>query len=161
MYCLEIDVLGWHGPLGVAIVAPTSIGDAKVEPIGGAVAMAGESIGLNKGFAGQQWRPCDERPVNTQAFDDARQYPGGEIVGVDPWENQKSGIIGNMHEAMAPLLRGPADEPVARRSFPGGAGKSQERQRTIFRCDLIADLVSHRALIAKVMVRGNGGIPLP
>ena len=68
-------MLRWYPPLSVAIIPSTAFGHAEVEPVGCAIAVTTETIGLNKGLASKQWHARYLWPVDRQLLEGARENP--------------------------------------------------------------------------------------
>ncbi len=111
-----LDRQGWPAR-SAALAAPA--GFADTDPVGGAVAGAGEAA-VDEGFEQHGPDPVAAVPLVGQRSRGFRQQVGGPVGTLHPGQDQEPGVVGDAGQSGFPRRRIPADEVVPRCSLPSG-----------------------------------------
>src|ERR1700730_17191918 len=98
---------------------------AEVLPVGGFVASTAEAGFLNEGFQQNRTIRVAGVPVLGQASADQSKHTRGEILAVDPWQDEEGGIVADEVQISSALLKGPTDHLIARFGFPGACAEAE------------------------------------
>ena len=103
-----------------------ALGVAQTQPICGLVAGAGESGLLDEGLQQHRSIGVSDMPVFGQATGGQSQDPRGEVLALDPRQDEEAGVVDDEVKAALSLLGCPTDELVARLSLPGARAERQQ-----------------------------------
>src|SRR5262249_31918075 len=116
------------GDLAVAIHAATSLCQAEVDPIGGAVTGSVKSGNIDECLQQQGLNLVMGPPIAGQLLDDTRQQMTSKIRNANPGQNQKPAMVDEPIQVCAANRIIPADPVIARGHLPGRTGKQQAGQ---------------------------------
>jgi len=133
----------------VAVELAAALSGADVEPVGGTVAGAWESVGVDKGLEQDGSVGVSGGPVVGEAAGGEGEELGGEVGGVDPGEDEESGVVGDEVEMVLSLLGGPADPAVSGGEAPGGGPEAEEGQEPALRSGEVAELGTREAAVVR------------
>ncbi len=157
---VEVDVFEWFGILVVAVEFSAALGLADVNPVGGAVAGAGESPAFYEGLEKHGGVVVAGVPVVGQLFGGKGEYLGGEVSRAHPGQDEKAGVVDDEVEVLGALPGGPADEVVAWGDFPcGGAEAEGGQQLAVGAEDEVADLGAGKGLVSQVVMAFDQFVP--
>jgi hypothetical protein len=136
--------------LGMAVKAEGSsvfgeaAGGTNGYPVGGFVAGAGETLGVNKRFQQGERVAVAKNPVSGNTSRNESENMGSEMRHTHPGENQETGVVRDEREVLLPKSGGPADGAVAGLQFPHGRPPSESGQHTsVSGVDKVFDSLSH------------------
>nr|WP_242868874.1 hypothetical protein [Desulfotomaculum copahuensis] len=92
-------------------------GAAQRDPSGRPVTGTGKTMVVNKGFHRQKRITVGSFPVGRQPFCIEGQDPGGQILNVYVWQDQKTLVVGHVSEPLPFLLRCPTNPFLAVGTF--------------------------------------------
>ena len=94
----------WEEGGVVAVELAPTLGGADVDPVGGWVAGARESVGVDKGLDQDGSVAVAGGPVVAETTGGERQELRGEVLRLDPGQDEKSGVVGDELEVGLALL---------------------------------------------------------
>jgi len=167
---IEEDVFG-GAALGLAgaIHAAAPLGDANLDPVGGAITGARETGGVHQGFQQKRLDLIAGSPVLRKLLGGLREEMAGEIADTNPRQNQEAAVIDDLGKVGLASGVTPADPSIAGSHFPGGAGEQQageEGKGRLSGADQVAELgavgdaitqvvVALEILVKEVTIRGS------
>jgi len=102
-----------------AVIASASSGRTHVEPVGGSVATAAETILLDEGLQQYGRVPILSLKILRYLASGFGEDMAGQILDPNPGENEKSAVVENPLQSPLPLLPIPADPKVPRFQHKG------------------------------------------
>ena len=157
---IEEDVFDWEDLPMLEFEFTASLGLADAYPVGGPVAGAVEAVFLNEGFEENGAVLVALFPIVRETFGDRGKDAGGEVLGMDPGEDEKAGVVDNQMEVLCALLRVPADEAVAGCDLPGGGSEAEKSHKLpVFTVHKIARLRPRKRFVPEVVVAMNEFVP--
>ena len=121
-------------------------------PAAGLVSGALIEMRVHEGFDQRQRMP----PVCLPIFGEPREHEfheaADEVGALSAGENQEAGVVDQQRQARAALLRGPADEGIARLEMPGRAAPGGQRQPPILIRDDVAQVFAHDLRVFQIVM---------
>ena len=91
---------------------------SHMNPVRGLIASPLKAVRFDKGFQEDGGISVLMIPIPWQTFSRHRQQFGGQVFCMNPWENQKAGIVGNQVKTLLLLCLVPTDELISGSGFP-------------------------------------------
>ncbi len=104
------------------VVFTATRGFAHVYPVCGPIAGPLEARSIDKGFKEIERMPIDLLPISGDPSGHPCQQMGGKILDADPGWQEKSRVVGQQMEIIAPHLAIPSNEAVPAADVPRGGG---------------------------------------
>jgi hypothetical protein len=167
---IEEDMFGGTAlGLAGAIHAAAPLGEADLDPVGGAITGARETGRVHQGFQQQGLNVVEGLPVLGKLMGGACQEMAGQRAEVNPGQNEEATLIDDLGKMGLASSVTPADPSVAGSHFPGGAGEQQageEGEGSLLGADEVAQLgavgnaitqvvVALEILVKEVTIRGS------
>ena len=141
----------------VELAAP--LGVAEAQPVGGLVACAGEARLLDEGLKQHRSIGVSDMPVFDQATGGESEDPRGEVLALDPRQDEEAGVVDDEVKVVLSLLACPTDELVARLSLPGARAERQQSDHFSGCAHEVAQLGARHQLMTEIMVTLDVGVP--
>src|SRR6185503_8106475 len=109
----------------LAIIARAALRLAHLDPMGRPIADAGETLRFHEGFHQPQRQALTCWPIAAQTPCRLSQQTTGQVRRLNPGQNQKPAVMGQMRQTALPLATRPGDKLIACGHFPGGGAKEQ------------------------------------
>jgi hypothetical protein len=167
---IEEDMFGGTAlGLAGAIHAAAPLGEADLDPVGGAITGAREAGRVHQGFQQKRLDLIGGAPVSRKLASGLREEVAGQMADTNPRQNQEAAVIDDLGKVgLASGIR-PADPNVAGSHFPGGAGEEQagqQRKGRLLGADEVAELgavgnaitevvIALEILVKEVTIRGS------
>ena len=142
---IEIDILGV--PLGAAL------GLADGEPVGGAIAGAGETLRIDEGLDEDGLVAILLVPVGGQLADGQGQGVRGQMLDADPGQEQEARLRDDPMQLVSVLVGFPADPAVAAGQREGALLEQHRAERALLAVlEQVAQMGTDRLAVAQVVV---------
>jgi hypothetical protein len=119
------DLLNMALDILVSIHAPAALSGANMNPVCCAIAGAGETFRVDKGFEQQGTDTIGVQPIVGELMGGQRKDFAGKVRNLNPGEDEKSAVVNNARKVALAGWIAPPDPMIARRNFQSGAGKEQ------------------------------------
>lgn len=134
----------------VVLAAPR--GHAEQNPVGGAIAGTGETLGIDKGLQPVNWVMVQSLPVGGYGSGDMAKQMGGKVRNLDPGQNEKPRVVGQEVAVALAGKRRPADEGVATVNGVRCRRKGHAGHHPAACGNQILEVFADRLAVAQVMV---------
>ena len=123
-----------------------ALGCSDFDPVGGAVAGAGEPLPFDEGFQKDGAVAVAGEPVGGDAPGKEGEKAGGEVAGLHPRWDQKAVVVDDQVQAGTARRVGPTDEVIPRGNEPGAGSEAQSPNDFAAAASEVAELsAGHRA----------------
>jgi len=157
---VEVGIFYGCGVLVLAIQFASTLGLPYVNPVGGAVAGAGEALRFDESLKKRGLVLVAGAPIVGESFGDNGEYLRCEISRVYPGQYEKPGVVYDEVEVLRALLGGPSDVVVARGHFPCCGAETEGGQELALGAENeIADLSAGKRLVSKIVITLDQLVP--
>jgi hypothetical protein len=125
------DLLNMALDILVSIHAPAALSGTGVNPICCAIAGAGETFRIDKGFEQQGTDTIGIQPIVGELMGGQRKDFAGKVWNLNPGKDEKSAVVNNARKVALADLIAPPDPMIARGNFQSGAGKEQAGDNSV------------------------------
>ena len=149
------------GELGgvVAVELAAALGGANMDPVGGSIGASRESVGVDKGLEQYGSVAVAVCPVVTEPASGHPEELGGEVLALDPRQDEEACVVDDEVEVALSLGVGPTDPTISGGELPRGGGKAKEGHYLVLRSGEVAQLGSRERAVAAVVVAGDVFVP--
>jgi hypothetical protein len=122
---IKEDLLNVAFDILVPIHAAASLSGAGMDPVCGAIAGAGKTFRVDKGFEQQRFDAIGVKPIVRKLMDHKREDFAGKLRDLDPGKDEKSAVVDDAWQVALASLIVPSDPAVSRSNLQGGTCEKQ------------------------------------